>query len=116
MKALTLIALLFCASAAAQQPDPNQYLKDPVPHPAPAHPAFHFTDDSKVPPATFSVENGCRQVECFIFFNDEHGNQIVRISERTGKVTVAHPERMDEAARRFWLSVTRAFGQLHCAP
>lgn len=47
---------------------------------------------------------------CYIFINDKKGHELVRISERTGKVTVTHPERSDEAARQFWKAIEIAVG------
>jgi hypothetical protein len=41
--------------------------------------------------------------------NDGNGEPIVTINECTGKVTVSHPERMDEQARQFWRTVQKAF-------
>jgi len=52
---------------------------------------------------------------CYIYINDDKGREMVRISERTGKVTVSQPERLNEAARQFWRSVELAF-QVGCKP
>lgn len=48
---------------------------------------------------------------CYIFINDEKGHELVRISERTGKVTIAHPERSDETTRQFWKAIEIAVGR-----
>ena len=64
------------------------------------------------PLVTMNIEAPCVKSEegCYIFINDEKGHELVRISERTGKVTVAHPERTDEAARQFWKAIEIAVG------
>ena len=47
--------------------------------------------------------------------NDGDGHPIVSINECTGKVTVTHPERMDEQAREFWRTLQKAWPDV-CAP
>jgi hypothetical protein len=47
---------------------------------------------------------------CYIIINDEKGAELVRISERTGKVTLLHPELRDRAAQLFWQSIEAQFG------
>lgn len=47
--------------------------------------------------------------------NDGNGKPIVSINECTGKVTVAHPERMNEQARAFWQTLQKTWPQV-CAP
>jgi hypothetical protein len=97
MKILTVLALL-CASAAVVAEDSPLVFKT-------------------TPAQVFTVQNPCltSQKGCFIFIYDDRGRELVRISERTGKVTVAHPEKQDEAARQFWLAMERTFAQLACS-
>lgn len=47
--------------------------------------------------------------------NDGDGHPIVSINECTGKVTVTHPERMDEQALAFWRTLQKAWPEV-CAP
>lgn len=62
------------------------------------------TPDIQYSPST------CATSERYLFINDDEGREVVRISECTGKVTVAHPDKMDEAARQFWLAIEKMFG------
>lgn len=48
--------------------------------------------------------------------NDGDGKPIVSINECTGKVTVAHPERMDQQALEFWRTVQRAWPNVCARP
>jgi hypothetical protein len=42
---------------------------------------------------------------------DATGAPIITIDECTGKLTVAHPERMDESAREFWRAVRKTWAE-----
>lgn len=52
--------------------------------------------------------------EVSFIVNDGEGHPIVSINECTGKVIIAHPERMDQQAREFWRTIQRAWPEV-CA-
>lgn len=96
-KQLIIAAVLLGAANPASADTPTLFFKSDPSH-----------------PEVFSLKPTCEASEngCYIFVNDEHGNEIVRISERTGKVTIAHPEHLDEAARIWWHTVEIMFGKV----
>lgn len=88
-------------------------------------PIIHWAETPPSPTIVFKTTPGnfapsfqadtCQKMECFLTFTDKDG-EILRINQRTGAVTLVHPEKMDETARRFWMTVTKVFHQLKCAP
>lgn len=66
------------------------------------------------PPAVLIAQAPCTKGhETYLIINAADG-EAVRISQCDGKVTLAHPERADEAARAFWHAVETGFGK-RCA-
>lgn len=49
-------------------------------------------------------------VERFLIIYAEDNKEVVRISMKTGKVTVANPDQMDWTAQEFWKAVQRVSG------
>lgn len=67
-------------------------------------------------PTTILWANPCEATKagCYITIYGEDGKELVHISQRTGKVTLAHPERTDEAGRQFWHAIETAFATSVC--
>lgn len=100
MRSLICLLILISPFAVADEPAKSPHI-------------VWSTTDPTFPVAKF--QSGCAEnMECFLTIVGD-GQEIVRINQHTGKVTVAHPEKMDAAARQFWLAVTKAFGELKCA-
>lgn len=50
--------------------------------------------------------------DAYLTVNDGNGHPIVTINGCTGKVTIAHPERMNAQAVEFWRTLQKAFPQV----
>lgn len=121
--AYLLAGLVFCVAVAEQPADPegnrarelHKELAGTRGSPDTKPITFEVTTDSSsvlmfAKPCTGGTTNDVSFV-----VNDGSGQPIVSINECTGKVTVAHPERMDEQALAFWRTLQKTWPQV-CAP
>jgi hypothetical protein len=103
--AYILVALTLCVGAHLQEEARGTESNRPVTFALKAGPSPLFQR-----PCTDASTN-----DYSLTINDAHGEPIVSINECTGKVTVAHPERLDQSAREFWRAVQRAWPE-SCVP
>lgn len=120
-----LTMLVLCGAARADQPADQEANRVRELHKelagtrgpsAPGKPiTFQITKDG---PSTLMLAKPCTggtTNNVSFIVNDGNGQPIVSINECTGKVTVAHPERMDQQALAFWRTIQTAWPQV-CAP
>lgn len=124
---LVLIVLAITVTALAeQQADPagdrqRQAQKDLAATRAPSTigpPQKPITFNTVPSPTAIVWARPCKDGnnEYSFIVNDGDGKPIVSINECTGKVTVAHPERMNQQAVEFWRTVQRAWPAVCARP